>query len=109
MTSSYRSRRLEVGTQKPARQPLLLTNGFSTLLLVFHPYYRNAFEFTTGPAESLDGRSVIPVHFAHIQGRERRRPWLCVGGSFRWSWKERRGWKRTRARWSGWRRAWSTR
>ncbi len=60
--------RLEVGTQKPARQPLLLTNGFSTLLLVFHPYYRNAFEFTAGPAESLEGRSVIPVHFAHIRG-----------------------------------------
>ena len=60
--------RLEVGTQKQARQPLLLTNGFSTLLLVFHPYYRNAFDFTAGPAESLDGRSVIPVHFAYIRG-----------------------------------------
>jgi hypothetical protein len=60
--------RLEVGTQKPARLPLLLTNGFSTLLLVFHPYYRNAFDFTAGPAETLDGRSVIPVHFAHIKG-----------------------------------------
>jgi hypothetical protein len=60
--------RLEVGTQKPARQPLLLTNGFSTLLLVFHPYYRGAFDFTAGPAESLEGRSVIPVHFAHIRG-----------------------------------------
>ena len=60
--------RLEIGTQKQAHQPLLLTNGFSTLLLVFHPYYRNSFEFTAGPAETLDGRAVIPVHFAHIQG-----------------------------------------
>jgi len=60
--------RLEVGTQKPARQPLLLSNGFSTLLLVFHPYYRSAFDFTAGPAETLDSRSVIPVHFAHIRG-----------------------------------------
>jgi len=60
--------RLEVGTQKPARQPLLLTNGFSTLLLVFHPYYRTSFEFTAGPAETLEGRSVIPVHYAHIRG-----------------------------------------
>ena len=60
--------RLEVGTQKPARQPLLLTNGFSTLLLVFHPYYRSSFEFTAGPAETLEGRSVIPVHYAHIRG-----------------------------------------
>jgi hypothetical protein len=60
--------RLEVGTQKPARQPLLLTNGFSTLLLVFHPYYRSSFDFTAGPAETLEGRSVIPVHYAHIRG-----------------------------------------
>jgi hypothetical protein len=60
--------RLEVGTQKPARQPLLLTNGFSTLLLVFHPYYRTAFDFTAGPSETLEGRSVIPVHYAHIRG-----------------------------------------
>ena len=60
--------RLEVGTQKQARQPLLLTNGFSTLLLVFHPYYRNAFEFRMEPAEALDGRSVVQVHFAHIPG-----------------------------------------
>jgi hypothetical protein len=60
--------RLEVGTQKQARQPLLLTNGFSTLLLVFHPYYRSAFDFTAGPEETIDGRGVIPVHFAHIRG-----------------------------------------
>ena len=60
--------RLEIGTQKPARQPLLLSNGFSTLLLVFHPYYRNAFDFTAGPSETIDNRSVVPVHFAHIKG-----------------------------------------
>ena len=60
--------RLEIGTQKPARLPLLLSNGFSTMLLVFHPYYRSAFEFTAGPQESIEGRSVIPVHFAHIRG-----------------------------------------
>ena len=60
--------RLEIGTQKQTRQPLLLTNGFSTLLLVFHPYYRNGFEFTVSPPETVDGRSVVPVHFSHIQG-----------------------------------------
>ena len=60
--------RLEVGTQKPPHEPLLLTNGFSTLLLVFHPYYRNGFEFTAGPGETLEGRPVVPVHFSHILG-----------------------------------------
>jgi hypothetical protein len=60
--------RLEVGTSKPARAPMLLSNGFSTLLLVFHPYYRNAFEFTAGAQQTLDGRAVVPVHFSHIAG-----------------------------------------
>jgi hypothetical protein len=60
--------RLEIGTQKPARQPLLLSNGFSTLLLVFHPYYRSAFDFTAGPTETVEGRTVVPVHFAHVKG-----------------------------------------
>jgi len=60
--------RLEVGTSKPARAPMLLSNGFSTLLLVFHPYYRSAFEFTAGAPETLEGRAVVPVHYAHISG-----------------------------------------
>jgi hypothetical protein len=60
--------RLEVGTSKPARAPMLLSNGFSTLLLVFHPYYRNAFEFTAGAQQTIDGRAVVPVHFSHIAG-----------------------------------------
>jgi len=60
--------RLEVGTSKPARAPMLLSNGFSTLLLVFHPYYRNAFEFSPGKADNLNGRDVVAVHFSHIAG-----------------------------------------
>jgi hypothetical protein len=60
--------RLEVGTSKPARAPMLLSNGFSTLLLVFHPYYRSAFEFSAGAQQTIDGRSVVPVHFSHIAG-----------------------------------------
>jgi hypothetical protein len=60
--------RLEVGTSKPAHTSMLLSNGFSTLLLVFHPYYRNGFEFTQGSVEARDGRSVVPVHFVHIAG-----------------------------------------
>ncbi len=60
--------RLEIGSPKQKKEPLLLTNGFSTLLLVFHPYYRNGFEFTVGPRESLDARPVIPIHYVHIAG-----------------------------------------
>lgn len=49
--------------------PLLVTNGASTILLVFHPYYRDGFEFTVQPDQTVDGRVTIPVHFAHIPGR----------------------------------------
>ena len=60
--------RLEIGTPKQKKEPLLLTNGFSTLLLVFHPYYRDGFQFSVGDREALDARPVIPVHFVHVAG-----------------------------------------
>lgn len=49
--------------------PMLVTNGIATVLLVFHPYYRQAFEFKTGAEETLNGRPAIPIHFTHIPGR----------------------------------------
>lgn len=49
--------------------PMLMTNGMATVLLVFHPYYREGFDFTTLPAETIDGRAAIPIQFTHIGGR----------------------------------------
>src|ERR1700738_2930759 len=49
--------------------PMLVTNGFSTLLLVFHPYYSSAFEFEPGPDEVVNGTPAMTVHFKHIRGR----------------------------------------
>lgn len=60
--------RLETAEPGKKKVSLLLTNGFSTLLLVFHPYYRNSFEFTVGSLQLLNGKSVIPIHFAHVSG-----------------------------------------
>jgi hypothetical protein len=54
---------------KQTQLPMLVTNGAATVLLVFHPYYRDAFKFEAGAEESLDGRAAIPVHFTHIAGR----------------------------------------
>ncbi len=48
--------------------PLLVTNGFSMLLLVFHPYYRQSFRLDPGIASFVDGRMLMPVHFTHIPG-----------------------------------------
>ena len=48
--------------------PTLLSNGFSTLFLVFHPYYSAAFTFTPAGEEVVDGRLLEKIAFQHIQG-----------------------------------------
>ena len=48
--------------------PLLVTNGFSTLLLVFHPSYQAGFEFTELPDEVSPGERLTRIHFRHIHG-----------------------------------------
>lgn len=48
--------------------PLLLSNGFSTLFLIFHPSYSAGFEFSLEGEETLNGRSFAKIHFEHIRG-----------------------------------------
>ena len=47
---------------------MLLSNGFATLFLVFHPYYADAFKFTLAGEELVGGRTLEKVSFAHIPG-----------------------------------------
>jgi hypothetical protein len=47
---------------------MLLSNGFATLFLVFHPYYSNAFKFALAGEEELNGRILEKVSFEHIPG-----------------------------------------
>jgi len=47
---------------------MLLSNGFATLFLVFHPYYAEAFKFTLAGDEELGGRILEKVSFQHIPG-----------------------------------------
>ena len=49
--------------------PMLVTNGMSTMLVVFHPYYRDSFQFETHPEELIGGRTTIPIAFTEIPGR----------------------------------------
>jgi hypothetical protein len=49
--------------------PMLVTNGVATILLVFHPYYRDGFDFKTGAPVLINGRAAVPIQFTHIQGR----------------------------------------
>ncbi len=48
--------------------PFLITNGFSTLFLVFHPYYRDSFTLTPDGTEVMNGKPLWRVKFAHIPG-----------------------------------------
>jgi len=45
---------------------MLLSNGFATLFLVFHPYYANGYEFTDAGSELLDGHNARKIRFQHI-------------------------------------------
>jgi hypothetical protein len=56
-------------TKAPQRQAsMLLSNGFSMLLLIFHPYFRNGFTFAPEGPEDVAGRRAVRYHFAHIDG-----------------------------------------
>ncbi|MBV9887350.1 MAG: hypothetical protein JO119_12460 [Acidobacteria bacterium] len=53
---------------KKPHKPLLVSNGFPALFLVFHPYYASSFQFTSSGQEVLDGKSYSRVEFRHIPG-----------------------------------------
>ncbi len=47
---------------------LLVTNGFATLFLVFHPYYAQSFRFTLLGDELVDGHLLSKISFQHVRG-----------------------------------------
>ncbi len=47
---------------------MLLSNGFATLFLVFHPYYADAFKFALAGEEEVGGRVLEKVSFQHVTG-----------------------------------------
>ncbi|HUA16814.1 MAG TPA: hypothetical protein VMG31_16090 [Verrucomicrobiae bacterium] len=62
--------RIPLRQAKPDRKDtsMLLSNGFATLFLVFHPYYADAFKFSLAGEEALDGHVFERVAFEHIPG-----------------------------------------
>lgn len=47
---------------------LLVTNGFATLFLVFHPYYAQSFRFSAREDEVVGGDRLSKVAFTHVSG-----------------------------------------
>ena len=74
--------RIEASGAKHKPLPFLVTNGFSTMLLLFHPYYRDSFLFEQEAEELVDGKPAIPVRFTQIEGRRALVALLLVGLAF---------------------------
>ncbi len=62
------SRLQEDATPHKKNVPMLVTNGFATLVLVFHPYYQGGFEFSALESDTLNGHNVVKIRFRHIKG-----------------------------------------
>jgi len=62
--------RLEVKPAKAEKKnrAMLISNGFATLFLIFHPYYSGGFQFAQLEDEVIDGRRFSKVSFRHIHG-----------------------------------------
>lgn len=63
------SRLLQGQDAKPRKNlPLLVTNGFSTIFLIFHPFYRESFRFEQEGSEQVDGVTLTRIRFTHLPG-----------------------------------------
>ncbi len=62
--------RLALHEAKPDKKntPMLVSNGFATLFLVFHPYYADSFHFTALEDEVVAGHRLSKVAFQHVRG-----------------------------------------
>jgi hypothetical protein len=76
------SRLAKQPAKDPRRLPLMVTNGFSTLLLIFHPEYRAGFEFTSLGEETAGGHSYVRVGFRHIPGMRSTAALLARGREY---------------------------
>ena len=69
---SIEESRLEQGKSvkgKNTEKSLLVTNGFSVFLMVFHPSFRSSFEFELGDTNDFGGQRMQVVHFQQVRGK----------------------------------------
>jgi hypothetical protein len=60
------------GTRKAAfrdsARSLLITNGFTSMLLIIHPTYEASYNFEPGGSESVDGITYVRIQFKPVPG-----------------------------------------
>ena len=62
------SRTMVRAPQHENKLPLLITNGFSTFELIFHPFYQGAYEFSAPETVQVEGRLLFQIRFRHVHG-----------------------------------------
>jgi len=53
---------------RDSARSLLITNGFTGMLLIIHPTYETSYTFEPGGNESVDGISYVRIHFKPVPG-----------------------------------------
>ncbi len=62
------SRVVKKESGKRKEMPLLMTNGFSSLALIFHPSYQSSFEYQLLDDDVVAGKRLIRIEYKHIPG-----------------------------------------
>jgi hypothetical protein len=65
----YEGRETQREAHSKKKVSMLVTNGFATQLLIFHPYYQSSFTFERMENVQADGRAYAQLHFQFIKGR----------------------------------------
>jgi hypothetical protein len=53
---------------RDSARSLLITNGFTSMLLIIHPTYETSYTFEPGGTESIDGITYVRIHFKPVPG-----------------------------------------
>jgi hypothetical protein len=53
---------------RDSARSLLITNGFTSMLLIIHPTYETSYTFEPGGNESVDGVTYVRIHFKPVPG-----------------------------------------
>jgi hypothetical protein len=61
---------IQPAKQEKKNTPMLVTNGFATLFLIFHPDYAGSFQFSSLGEETLNGRLLRKIGYRHIRGTQ---------------------------------------
>jgi hypothetical protein len=62
-------RNIEKWPRHVESRPLLSTYGFSTLAMIFHPYYESSFRFSRSGDDLLQGKTLAKIRFEYVPGK----------------------------------------